>query len=143
MPSNLIIGNGLKKIEKIREFNPAYGMTEDEIIREFYDPPPPTPRNPAEFDPAYGLTENEIIREYYDPPRSIPSKNRPNLERSFKLQPVRKEMSVQLPNRKGSDVKLNTTTYKSPLARRREMMQKERQAQREADRKLLLKGSKL
>ena len=95
MPGNLIIGNGHSKSP--REFDPTYGMTENEIIIEYYDPPPPTPRNPAEFDPAYGLTEGEIIKEYYDPPRPIPSKNRPNLERSLQLKPVRKVMSVQLP----------------------------------------------
>ena len=99
MPSNLIIGNGLTKIEKIREFDPAYGMTEDEIIREFYDPP-------------------------YKPPRQ----NRPYVEKAIQSKPEFKVMPIQLPNRNRSEVQVNTSTNNSALGRRRKMMQAQREA---------------
>ena len=79
-------------------------MTEDEVVREFYDPPELTPSGLTEdeivrefYDPPE-LTQDESIREFYDPPYNPPSKTRPRLERVMKIKPDLKVMPIQLPN---------------------------------------------
>ena len=83
------------------------------------------------YDPAYGMTEHEIVREFYDPPYNPPSKTRPNLERIMKKKPVFNVMQMELPDRDRSNVKVNTSIDNSALGQRRRQMQNERQAQRE------------
>ena len=80
-------------------------MTEDEVVREFYDPPE--------------LTQDESIREFYDPPYNPPSKTRPRLERVMKIKPDLKVMPIQLPNStRMSNAQVNTSIGNSALGRR-------------------------